>query len=144
MTDARVKELYRALVRRLHPDLRADGNAAVSALWHEVQEAYAASDVARMELLLALSDLESSQVGEQTSSVPDALGSAPNYNERGARSRKASRRHRAKTPGTSPALAPMTNCGYGFSVSSSPILHRAPCASVSSRAPSRPGREVHP
>ncbi|MEP6699193.1 MAG: J domain-containing protein [Verrucomicrobiota bacterium] len=65
--DARVKELYRALVRRLHPDLRADGNAAVSALWHEVQEAYAASDVARMELLLALSDLESSQVGEQTS-----------------------------------------------------------------------------
>jgi hypothetical protein len=67
VTDARVKELYRALVRRLHPDLRADGNAAVSALWHEVQEAYAASDVARMELLLALSDLESSQVGEQTS-----------------------------------------------------------------------------
>ena len=49
------------------PILRADGNAAVSALWHEVQEAYAASDVARMELLLALSDLESNQVGEQTS-----------------------------------------------------------------------------
>ena len=67
VTDARIKELYRALVRRLHPDLRADGNAAVSALWHEVQEAYAAGDVARMELLLALSDLESSQVGEQTS-----------------------------------------------------------------------------
>jgi hypothetical protein len=65
--DLRVKELYRALVRRLHPDLRADGNAVVSALWHEVQEAYAASDVARMELLLALSDLESSEVGEQTS-----------------------------------------------------------------------------
>jgi hypothetical protein len=65
--DLRVKELYRALVRRLHPDLRADGNAVVSALWHEVQEAYAAGDVARMELLLALSDLESSEVGEQTS-----------------------------------------------------------------------------
>lgn len=55
--DPRVKELYRRLVRRLHPDLRADGSAAVSALWHEVQEAYAASDIARMELLLALSDL---------------------------------------------------------------------------------------
>ncbi len=64
--DARVKELYRALVRRLHPDLRADRHAAVSALWHEVQEAYAASDVARMELLLALSDLESSHLSEQT------------------------------------------------------------------------------
>lgn len=56
-TDPRVKEIYRRLVRRLHPDLRADGDATVSSLWHEVQEAYAASDVARMELLLALSDL---------------------------------------------------------------------------------------
>jgi hypothetical protein len=65
--DARVKELYRILVRRLHPDLRADASAAVSALWHEVQEAYAASDVARMEILLALSDIESSRMGNQTS-----------------------------------------------------------------------------
>jgi hypothetical protein len=65
--DARVKELYRILVRRLHPDLRADANAAVSALWHEVQEAYAASDIARMEILLALSDIESNHLGSQTS-----------------------------------------------------------------------------
>jgi hypothetical protein len=65
--DARVKELYRALVRRLHPDRRADGSAAVSALWHEVQEAYAASDVARMEILLALSDIEANEIGEGTS-----------------------------------------------------------------------------
>ena len=55
--DPRVKEIYRRLVRRLHPDLRADGDATVSSLWHEVQEAYAAGDVARLELLLALSDL---------------------------------------------------------------------------------------
>ena len=65
--DARVKELYRTLVRRLHPDLRADASAGVSALWHEVQEAYAASDVARMEILLALSDIESDRMGSQTS-----------------------------------------------------------------------------
>jgi hypothetical protein len=65
--DARVKELYRILVRRLHPDLRADANAAVSALWHDVQEAYAAGDVAQMEILLALSDLESNEMGAQTS-----------------------------------------------------------------------------
>jgi hypothetical protein len=56
--DARVKQLYRLLVRRLHPDLRADGSAAVSALWHEVQEAYAATDVAHLEILLALSDIQ--------------------------------------------------------------------------------------
>ncbi len=64
--DGRVKELYRRLVRRLHPDLRADGSAAVSALWHEVQEAYAASDVARLEILLALSDIEANRMAGQT------------------------------------------------------------------------------
>jgi hypothetical protein len=64
--DSRVKELYRRLVRRLHPDLRADGSTEVSALWHEVQEAYAASDVARMEILLAVSDIESRRVHDQT------------------------------------------------------------------------------
>ena len=65
--DARVKELYRLLVRRLHPDLRADGSAAVAALWHEVQEAYAASDIAHLEILLALSDIESDRFSDQTS-----------------------------------------------------------------------------
>src|SRR5437667_4517143 len=63
--DPRVKEIYRRLVRRLHPDLRADGDATVSSLWHEVQEAYAAGDIARMELLLALSDL-SNALGAST------------------------------------------------------------------------------
>src|SRR5439155_978861 len=43
--DPRIKEIYRRLVRRLHPDLRADGDASVSSLWHEVQEAYVAGDV---------------------------------------------------------------------------------------------------
>ena len=71
--DARVKELYRRLVRRLHPDLRADGSAAVSALWHEVQEAYAASDVARMEILLALSDIEANRTAEQSLSQMHAV-----------------------------------------------------------------------
>jgi hypothetical protein len=71
--DARVKELYRRLVRRLHPDLRADGNAAVGAFWHEVQEAYAASDVARMEILLALSDIEANRAAEQSVSQMHAL-----------------------------------------------------------------------
>ncbi len=71
--DARVKELYRRLVRRLHPDLRADGSAAVSALWHEVQEAYAASDVSRMEILLALSDIEMKRTADQSLSQMRAV-----------------------------------------------------------------------
>lgn len=64
--DARVKELYRLLVRRLHPDLRADGSADVSSLWHEVQEAYAMGDVGRLEILLALSDIAGDAVSDQT------------------------------------------------------------------------------
>jgi hypothetical protein len=65
--DARVKALYRILVRRLHPDLRDDSSAGVSALWHEVQEAYSASDVAHLEILLALIDIEANSMGAQTS-----------------------------------------------------------------------------
>jgi hypothetical protein len=65
--DVRVKQLYRTLVRRLHPDLRADGSAQVSTLWHEVQEAYAANDVAHMEILLALCDIQTNELGEGTS-----------------------------------------------------------------------------
>jgi hypothetical protein len=65
--DARVKALYRILVRRLHPDLRDDSSAGVSALWHEVQEAYAASDVPHLEILLALIDIEANTLGAQTS-----------------------------------------------------------------------------
>jgi hypothetical protein len=65
--DARVKALYRILVRRLHPDLRDDSSAGVSALWHEVQEAYAASDVPHLEILLALVDIEANTMGAQTS-----------------------------------------------------------------------------
>lgn len=71
--DARIKELYRRLVRRLHPDLRTDGSAPVSSLWHEVQEAYAASDVARMEILLALSDIETRRTAGQSLSQMHAL-----------------------------------------------------------------------
>lgn len=73
--DVRVKEIYRRLVRRLHPDLRADGDASVSSLWHEVQEAYAAADVARLELLLALSDLSDAPgAGMTLSQMRSVLG----------------------------------------------------------------------
>ena len=64
---SRVKELYRALVRRLHPDLRADSDAEVSALWHEVQSAYQAQDEERLETLLALCDVQTDAVSSSTS-----------------------------------------------------------------------------
>jgi hypothetical protein len=55
--DIRIKETYRLLVRRLHPDLRADGDATVSAIWHDVQEAYEARNLDRLETLLALTEM---------------------------------------------------------------------------------------
>lgn len=65
--DVRIKEIYRVLVRRLHPDARGEGEADVTALWHEVQEAYLSGNRERLELLLALTDIRSRTVGEQTS-----------------------------------------------------------------------------
>lgn len=61
--DARIKEIYRTLVRRLHPDTRANGDAQVSALWHEVQEAYEARNLGRLETLLALTEIRVSADG---------------------------------------------------------------------------------
>ena len=58
---ARVKELYRVLVRRLHPDTgRERSNPHIQRLWHDLQEAYAALDLERLEVLLAITDLHES------------------------------------------------------------------------------------
>jgi hypothetical protein len=89
----RVKELYRLLVRRLHPDLRADSSAEVSAIWHDVQEAYAAGNIDRLEMLLAFTDIQSNTTGEHTSlfqmrSVLAELRDAFNALQRNIRSAK--------------------------------------------------------
>lgn len=65
--QSRIKELYRQLVRRLHPDTRAESDAEVSAVWHEVQEAYSDGNVERLEMLLAMTDLQENATGEHTS-----------------------------------------------------------------------------
>jgi len=62
---SRVKELYRVLVRRLHPDsgpsVRRD--PLMAQLWHDLQEAHAKRDVEHLELLLAMTDLHEGQGG---------------------------------------------------------------------------------
>jgi hypothetical protein len=63
---ARLKTLYRELVRRLHPDTRADSDLHTMELWHEVQEAYASEDLERMETLQALTDICEEKIGAQT------------------------------------------------------------------------------
>ena len=62
-----VKELYRRLVRRLHPDTRSDGDATVEEVWHEVQAAYADGNVERLEALLAFVNVREERFGPHTS-----------------------------------------------------------------------------
>ena len=55
---ARVKEIYRILVRRLHPDTgKARQDPHTRKLWDDLQAAYAAKDLERLEVLLAITDL---------------------------------------------------------------------------------------
>ena len=48
-----VRGLYRKLCRLLHPDAAGDLSPAQREIWHQVQEAYAARDTARLDTLLA-------------------------------------------------------------------------------------------
>ena len=91
--QSRLKELYRQLVRRLHPDTKADSDVAVSTIWHDVQEAYGDGNVERLEMLLAMTDLQSNATGEHTSlsqmrSVLAELRSSYNALQRNLRAAK--------------------------------------------------------
>ena len=60
-TPGRVKEIYRILVRRLHPDTGRDrSNPQTRRLWDDLQDAYAQQDLERLEVLLAITDLHES------------------------------------------------------------------------------------
>jgi len=47
----RVKSVYRALVRKLHPDYRKDSGEHFETLWFEVQEAYRSNNLEKLEIL---------------------------------------------------------------------------------------------
>lgn len=55
---ARLKELYRVLVRRLHPDTgKSRNDPRTRQLWHDLQRAYADGDLDQLEVLLVITDL---------------------------------------------------------------------------------------
>jgi hypothetical protein len=64
---SRVKELYRALVRRLHPDTSHNGGAQRMEWWHMTQAAYLKQDVDQLELILTLCQMDEKGRAEQTS-----------------------------------------------------------------------------
>ena len=64
--SARVKERFRLLARRLHPDHCDAVDARKTALWHEAQEAYQNADLERLDTLLAICEVEEDRLTEMT------------------------------------------------------------------------------
>jgi hypothetical protein len=66
-TTARLKELYRALVRRLHPDAQQQMTAQKTEWWHQAQAAYEGGDTGQLEIILTLCEIEDSGTTAHTS-----------------------------------------------------------------------------
>jgi len=54
---ARLKDLYRALVRRLHPDSQVEMTPQKTEWWHQAQAAYQIGDPDELELILTLCEI---------------------------------------------------------------------------------------
>ena len=67
MKNSRVKELYRILARKLHPDAQEQMTAEKLEWWHEVQEAYARGDAERLEMILNLCEMADGSSASHTS-----------------------------------------------------------------------------
>jgi len=55
--DLRIKTIYRTLARKLHPDINVELDRKRKDLWHQVQDAYDAKDIDRLETLSAMSEV---------------------------------------------------------------------------------------
>ena len=61
-----IKELYRTIVRQLHPDRHGEMTDARKALWHEAQDAYRRHDLNALHSVLARCDAGEAGLGEHT------------------------------------------------------------------------------
>lgn len=64
---ARLKDLYRRLVRRLHPDTQAEMTPQKTEWWHQAQAAYTAGNADQLEVILTLCENGEAGVSGQTS-----------------------------------------------------------------------------
>lgn len=64
---SRLKDLYRTLVRMLHPDSARDLSEHQREVWHQVQAAYEAGDEDQLEVILALQEVEGKGHTDSTS-----------------------------------------------------------------------------
>ena len=65
--SARLKELYRSVVRRLHPDIQREMTAQKTEWWHQAQAAYEEGDVEQLEVILTLCEIGDSGTTAHTS-----------------------------------------------------------------------------
>ena len=65
--SGRIKEVYRALVRHLHPDIQQELTQQKREWWHQVQEAYETKDIQQLEVILTLCEIDSAGSITQTS-----------------------------------------------------------------------------
>ncbi len=63
----KIRDLYRKLCRRLHPDTGHAFNAGTEHLWHQVQEAYEKGDLDRLEAIQAGVELQLDPMGKHVS-----------------------------------------------------------------------------
>jgi hypothetical protein len=64
---SRLKELYRSVVRRLHPDVQREMTAQKTEWWHQAQAAYETGDVEQLEVILTLCEIGESGTTAHTS-----------------------------------------------------------------------------
>src|SRR5581483_10349708 len=67
VASSRVKELYRLLVRKLHPDTQKEMTAQKLEWWHQTQTAYEAGDAEQLEVILTLCEIDDSGSTAHTS-----------------------------------------------------------------------------
>lgn len=65
----RLKELYRAVVRRLHPDSQREMTPQKTEWWHQAQAAYEAGDAEQLEVILTLCEMGESGTTAHTSAA---------------------------------------------------------------------------
>lgn len=70
-----LKELYRAVVRRLHPDSQREMTAQKTEWWHQAQAAYEAGDAEQLEVILTLCEIgESGTTAHTSASLLQRIG----------------------------------------------------------------------
>jgi|GEM_PF-1562715 hypothetical protein len=64
--DARLKERYRLIVQRLHPDKNKNASQMERELWHDAQEAYKKKDLEKLDFIIALFNIRFGSIGMES------------------------------------------------------------------------------